>query len=49
MRFHTPPEDLPHRGMKPTSPAVPAPQADSLPLSHWGNSQAIVYFINCFK
>ena len=29
-----PPGDLPHVGIKPTSPASPALQADSLPLSH---------------
>ena len=30
--------DLPHPGIKPTSFAAPALQADSLPLSHQGNS-----------
>ena len=29
-----PPGDLPDPGIKPMSPASPAPQADSLPLSH---------------
>ena len=29
-----PPGDLPDSGIEPTSPAL---QADSLPLSHWGN------------
>ena len=29
-----PPRDLPHPGIEPTSPALPALQADSLPLSH---------------
>ena len=28
---------LPDPGIKPTSPASPALQADSLPLSHWGS------------
>ena len=31
-----PPEDLPNPGIKPASPATPALQADSLPLSHQG-------------
>ena len=31
-----PPGDLPHPGVKPTSPVAPALQADSLPLNHWG-------------
>ena len=31
------PGDLPDPGIKPTSPVSPALQADSLPLSHWGN------------
>ena len=31
-----PPGDLPNPGIKPTSPAAPALQKDSLPLSHWG-------------
>ena len=29
-------EDLLHPGIEPTSPASPALQVDSLPLSHWG-------------
>ena len=29
--------DLPDPGIEPTSPAAPALQADSLPLSHWGS------------
>ena len=29
--------DLPDPGIKPESPASPALQADSLPLSHWGS------------
>ena len=29
--------DLPDPGMEPTSPASPALQADSLPLSSWGS------------
>ena len=33
LRF-LPPGDLPNPGIKPTSPASPALQADSLPLSH---------------
>ena len=32
-----PPGDLPDTGIKPKSPAVPAFQADFLPLSHWGS------------
>ena len=32
-----PPGDLPDPGMEPVSPASPALQADSLPLSHWGS------------
>jgi len=32
-----PPENLPDPGIKPTSPAAPALQADSLPLSHQGS------------
>ena len=31
-----PPGDLPHPGIKPTSPESPALQADSLPLSYQG-------------
>ena len=34
-----PPEDLPHPQIKPMSPAAPALQADSLPLSHQGNPE----------
>ena len=30
------PGDLPEPRIKPMSPAAPALQADSLPLSHWG-------------
>ena len=30
-----PPGDLPHPGIKPTSPVSPSLQVDSLPLSHW--------------
>ena len=29
--------NLPNPGMKPLSPAIPALQADCLPLSHWEN------------
>ena len=32
-----PPVDLPDPGMKPSSPATPALQADSFPLSHEGS------------
>ena len=32
-----PPRDLPDLGIEPTSPVVPALQADSLPLSHHGS------------
>ena len=32
------PGDLPDREIKPMSPASPALQADSLPLSYWGNN-----------
>ena len=32
-----PPRDLPDPGMEPASPAPPALQADSSPLSHWGS------------
>ena len=31
------PGDLPDLGSEPMSPVPPALQADSLPLSHWGN------------
>ena len=34
-----PPGDLPDLGTEPASPVPPALQADSLPLSHWGNLQ----------
>ena len=33
------PGDLPDPGIKPASPVSPALQADSLPLSHWGQSR----------
>ena len=33
---YPPPGDLPDSGMEPTSPAAPALQVDSLPLSHLG-------------
>ena len=33
----SPPGDLPDTGTEPPSPASPALQADSLPLSHWGS------------
>ena len=32
------PGDLPNLGTEPMSPVPPALQADSLALSHWGNS-----------
>jgi len=32
-----PTEDLPNPGIEPASPAAPALQADSLPLSHWAS------------
>ena len=32
-----PPGDLPNPGIRPASPAAPALQADSLPLSHQGS------------
>ena len=32
------PEGLPNPGTKPASPAAPALQADSLPLTHWGST-----------
>ena len=32
-----PPGELPNPGIKPTSPAAPELQADSLPLSYWGS------------
>ena len=34
-----PPWDLPDPRIKPASPAAPALQADSLPLSHWGSCE----------
>ena len=39
---YPPPRDLPDPGIKPTSPAVPALQADSLPLSHQGSPTSIL-------
>ena len=33
-----PPGDLPDSGIEPMSPAFPAVQTDSLPLSYWGSS-----------
>ena len=38
----SPPADLPHPGIKPESPAAPALQADSLPLSHLGIPREIL-------
>ena len=40
------PGDLPDPGVKPLSPMAPALQADSLPLSHWGNPVSIYNFSN---
>ena len=40
-----PPGDLPNPGIKPTSPAARALQADSLLLSHWGSSVLIFFTI----
>ena len=37
----TPSEDLPNPRIKPTSPAAPAPQVDSLPLSHQGSPRTL--------
>ena len=39
------PEDLPDPGIEPMSPAAPALQADSLPLSHQGSPFTYVYSI----
>ena len=36
-----PPGDLPNPGIEAMSPAAPALQVDSLPVSHWGNSRSI--------
>ena len=33
------PRDLPSPGIEPASPAAPALQENSLPLSHWGSSR----------
>ena len=38
-----PPGDLPNPGIKPKSPAPPALQVDSLPLSHRGSILCILY------
>ena len=35
------PEDLPNSGIEPETPAAPALQADSLPLSHQGSPNTI--------
>ena len=40
----SPPGDLPHPGMEPTSRAPPALQADSLPVSHWESPNRLVTF-----
>ena len=41
-----PPEDLPNPGIKPTSPASPALQADSLPLSHRWSPPTVYSWLN---
>ena len=41
------PGDLFNQGIEPVSPVASALQADSLPLSHWGNSQISPYV--CFS
>ena len=38
-----PPGDLPCSGMEPVSPAPPALQADSSPLSHWGGPRQLTW------
>ena len=43
----SPPGDLPDPGIKPRSPASPALQADSLPLSRWGNPFSSVLLLIC--
>ena len=37
---------LPNTGMKPRSHASPALQEDSLPLSHWRNTQNVHFYTN---
>ena len=37
-----PPGDLANPGIEPASPVTPALQADSLLLSHWGNSKYVL-------
>ena len=37
------PRDLPDPGIEPVSPAAPAFQVDSLPLSHQGNPAITIY------
>ena len=41
-----PPGDLPDPGIEPPSPSVPALQTDSLLLSHQGNPQILLFYIN---
>ena len=41
-----PPGDLPNLGTEPESPASPPLQADSLPLSHWGNPKILCSILN---
>ena len=41
-----PPGDLPNPGTEPESPASPPLQADSLPLSHWGNPKILRSILN---
>ena len=42
----SPPGDLPDPGTEPPSPSVPALQTDSLLLSHQGNPQILLFYIN---
>ena len=42
-----PPGDLPDPGIEPMSPASPALQADSLPLSHWGTQVGVIPSNTC--
>ena len=42
-----PPGDLPNLGIEPASPASPALQADSLPLSHHGNPCYMLVTAKC--
>ena len=42
-------EDLPDPRIKPTSPAAPAPQVDSLPLSHQGRPRTLEWIAYPFS